>query len=174
MNDHKLQRIEMTSNGHLAEMRMIRKRMGDVEKFYQEYITDLIKTIQETQPLLKTIHQRLIVFRDEVVKNDMIFPRWANDSIEEISETLRDSNFSNQKVQVNMKKLVIPQKKEASDYDVERIVRVCAASGYEITADVARKAWENYSESMAAGWMLLPDEDSYLLSMVLSWTEIEQ
>lgn len=68
-------------------------------------------------------------------------------------------------------KLIIPKEPDPYAWDIERIVKVCAENDYEITADVARKAWENYSESMAAGWMSLPNDDRYLLNTVLCWTE---
>lgn len=68
-------------------------------------------------------------------------------------------------------KLVLP-KEETDPYasDVERIIRVCATLDYEITADVARQAWKNYSEFFAAGWITLPIDDQSLLSAILSCT----
>ena len=43
--------------------------------------------------------------------------------------------------------------------DAERIKEAAAALGYSITVEDAEKAWECYSESMAAGWMMLDEDD---------------
>lgn len=48
--------------------------------------------------------------------------------------------------------------------DINRIVRVFADRGYEITASDAAMAWERYSDSMAAGWMCLDEDDEYVFS----------
>lgn len=48
--------------------------------------------------------------------------------------------------------------------DVERIVRVFAERGYEISPTEAQEAWKGYSDCLAAGWLILPenDEDVFL------------
>jgi hypothetical protein len=63
-----------------------------------------------------------------------------------------------------MKKLQLKQTDHQFEYssDVERIVRIFADRGYEITTTDAAHAWELYSDSMAAGWMCLDDEDQYV------------
>jgi len=66
-------------------------------------------------------------------------------------------------------KLVIQESDEYA-YDITRIVEVCQQCGYKIDRATARKAWELYSESMAAGWMCLPQYDNDLLSIVLTHT----
>jgi hypothetical protein len=38
-------------------------------------------------------------------------------------------------------------------------VKIFADRGYEISATDAVKAWEQFSENMAAGWMSLGDDD---------------
>lgn len=43
--------------------------------------------------------------------------------------------------------------------DVERIISVCAASGLKVDFTGAFNAWSNYSESMSAGWLSLPDDE---------------
>lgn len=43
--------------------------------------------------------------------------------------------------------------------DISRIVKIFADRGYEITHTDAVHAWEQFSESMCAGWMNLGDDD---------------
>jgi hypothetical protein len=43
--------------------------------------------------------------------------------------------------------------------DIDRIVKIFADKGYEISATDAVKAWEQFSDSMCAGWMSLGDDD---------------
>jgi hypothetical protein len=46
--------------------------------------------------------------------------------------------------------------------DVDRIVKIFADRGYDISDFDATKAWEQYSDSMAAGWMHLDAEDWFV------------
>jgi hypothetical protein len=43
--------------------------------------------------------------------------------------------------------------------DIDRIVKIFADRGYEISATDAVHAWEMFSNDMAAGWMSLGDDD---------------
>jgi hypothetical protein len=43
--------------------------------------------------------------------------------------------------------------------DIDRIVKIFSDKGYEISATDAVKAWEQFSDSMCAGWMSLGDDD---------------
>jgi hypothetical protein len=43
--------------------------------------------------------------------------------------------------------------------DIDRIVNIFADRGYEISATDAVKAWEMFSNDMAAGWMSLGVDD---------------
>lgn len=43
--------------------------------------------------------------------------------------------------------------------DIDRIVKIFADRGYEISHTDAVHAWEQFSDSMAAGWMSLGDDD---------------
>jgi len=43
--------------------------------------------------------------------------------------------------------------------DIERIVKIFADRGYEISHQDAVRAWESYSDSMCAGWMNLGNDD---------------
>jgi hypothetical protein len=43
--------------------------------------------------------------------------------------------------------------------DIDRIVKIFADKGYEISATDAVRAWEMFSNDMAAGWMSLGDDE---------------
>lgn len=43
--------------------------------------------------------------------------------------------------------------------DIDRIVKIFADRGYEITHEEAVRAWECVSESLCAGWLNLGDDD---------------
>ncbi len=43
--------------------------------------------------------------------------------------------------------------------DIDRIVKIFADKGYEISHEDAVKGWEQFSESYCAGWMCLGDDD---------------
>jgi hypothetical protein len=44
-------------------------------------------------------------------------------------------------------------------YDIDRIVKIFAERGYEISPSDAVSAWELFSYSMCAGWMSLGEDD---------------
>lgn len=46
--------------------------------------------------------------------------------------------------------------------DIDRIVKIFANRGYEISASDAVRAWEMYSDSMAAGLLILYDIGDYI------------
>ncbi len=66
-----------------------------------------------------------------------------------------------------MKKLQLNEQ-YSNDYcyanDIDRIVKIFADRGYEISASDAAGAWEMYSDCMSASWMTLDssDEDVFL------------
>ena len=73
-----------------------------------------------------------------------------------------------------MNRLIIRQDDDEFSEDVQRIIDVCLQAGFDIYDGDARRAWEKYSEGMAAGWMGLPEDDETLLNIVLSQTiEVE-
>jgi hypothetical protein len=43
--------------------------------------------------------------------------------------------------------------------DIDRIVKIFADKGYEISHTDAVRAWEQFSENMCAGWMSLGDDE---------------
>ncbi len=43
--------------------------------------------------------------------------------------------------------------------DISRIVKAFASQGYEISNSDAILAWERYSDTYAAGWLILPSPE---------------
>jgi hypothetical protein len=43
--------------------------------------------------------------------------------------------------------------------DIDRIVKIFADRGYEISHSDAIRAWEEFSDSLCAGWMCLGEDD---------------
>lgn len=52
--------------------------------------------------------------------------------------------------------------------DVVRIQRVAEQHGYEADLEACAYIWGYYSDTMAAGWINLPEDDEYLWPQVLS------
>jgi hypothetical protein len=50
--------------------------------------------------------------------------------------------------------------------DVKRIQKVLFDNGYSATANQCVVLWERYSESMAAGWMNLPEKDEDIFEYI--------
>lgn len=57
--------------------------------------------------------------------------------------------------------------------DILRIVKVFADRGYEISETDAVHAWEQFSDSMAAGWMCLGTDDEVFQNVFYYFEEIE-
>lgn len=73
-------------------------------------------------------------------------------------------------------RLVIPTPKSSEvphPRDIARIIRVCKNHGYLINAYTAQWAWERYSESYAAGWLMLPALDADLFMTVRDQLDVE-
>ena len=47
-----------------------------------------------------------------------------------------------------------------------RMMKVCIQNGVLATAEQVTDAWVGYSDSMCAGWMLLPDKDEDLFALM--------
>lgn len=56
-------------------------------------------------------------------------------------------------------------------YDVNRIVEIFAARDYEISPSDAFLAWEQFSDSMCAGWLHLDEDDEIVFNSVLNYFE---
>ena len=75
--------------------------------------------------------------------------------------------------------------KEENDYenfsypdDVRRIVELFKSKGIIITPSEAEELWDDYSDSMCAGWLILPSNDNELFEIVVEqaknkWGNIE-
>lgn len=50
--------------------------------------------------------------------------------------------------------------------DVERIQKVLKEHGFSLTPQQAEEAWELYGDDMAAGWMMLPESDDEVWSIL--------
>jgi hypothetical protein len=57
--------------------------------------------------------------------------------------------------------------------DIDRIVKIFADRGYEITHSDAVHAWENFSESYAAGWMSLGEDEEVFQDVFSYFEEVE-
>jgi hypothetical protein len=52
-------------------------------------------------------------------------------------------------------------------------VRIFAERGYEISATDAENAWEQFSDSMCAGWMMLGEDDEVFHDCFRYFEEVE-
>jgi len=57
--------------------------------------------------------------------------------------------------------------------DIDRIVKIFADRGYEISETDAVHAWEQFSYSMSAGWMSLGDDDEVFTDAFWYFEEVE-
>jgi hypothetical protein len=57
--------------------------------------------------------------------------------------------------------------------DVTRIVNICANQGYIISRADAQAAWEEYSDGLAACWLMLDDSDNAVLTTVMEYCKAE-
>ena len=51
--------------------------------------------------------------------------------------------------------------------DCNRIIDVAKKNGWELGKKQAVRLWKGYSEDLAAGWLILPEEDSDLWDILL-------
>lgn len=56
--------------------------------------------------------------------------------------------------------------------DVEQIWQAMTDAGYDVCRCECRKAWEEYSDSMEAGWMFVPEDDpEKIISCIIRYFE---
>ena len=55
--------------------------------------------------------------------------------------------------------------------DIASIVRALAERGYEISHNDARMAWEDYSQSMCAQWLCVPESSTAILCAIEPYLE---
>lgn len=53
--------------------------------------------------------------------------------------------------------------------DIERIVSIYKKYGYLISHEDALKAWECYSDSLAAEWIFLPEKDDLVFDSIFNY-----
>ena len=58
-------------------------------------------------------------------------------------------------------------------YDLKKIVEVFADKDIEISTEEAKVAWQKYSDSMCAGWMMLGSDDN-IFDSISHYFEIEE
>jgi hypothetical protein len=73
-----------------------------------------------------------------------------------------------------MKKLVSKHDEEMYPQDIDRIVEVCKANGYEIDRATAQLAWKDVSDMMCAGWLGLPESDEELMRDIMYVLKVEE
>lgn len=57
--------------------------------------------------------------------------------------------------------------------DIDRIVKIFADRGYEISHEDAVRGWETFSDSMCAGWMNLGQDDEVFQDCFCYFEEVE-
>lgn len=74
-----------------------------------------------------------------------------------------------------LKKLKVKEEHDHFYYqnNIDRIVKIFADRGYEISNSDALKAWEQYSDSMAAGWMYLGTDEEVFSNAFYYFEEVE-
>ena len=55
--------------------------------------------------------------------------------------------------------------------DIERIVRIFLARGFLVSKEEAYQAWCDYSDSYAAGWLILGDNDDEVFRNAMNYLE---
>ena len=55
--------------------------------------------------------------------------------------------------------------------DVDRIVQAFESQGLYCTPEMANTLWHLYSDSMSAGWLFLPEEDSDVVECLRPYFE---
>jgi hypothetical protein len=61
-----------------------------------------------------------------------------------------------------------------SGEDVSRIMEAALHYGVVLSPQEAEKAWDEYSESMAAGWMMLPETKEEIWNCLPMWARGEE
>lgn len=74
-----------------------------------------------------------------------------------------------------LKKLKVKEAHDHFEYqsDIDRIVKIFADRGYEISHSDAVKAWEQHSDRKAVGWMMLGEDDEAFHDCFHYFEEVE-
>ena len=57
--------------------------------------------------------------------------------------------------------------------DIKRIQSLAQEKGYLLSVTDAQKAWEEYSDMYAAGWLYLPEDDESVWRSVFDFLKVE-
>ena len=55
--------------------------------------------------------------------------------------------------------------------DCKRIQNILEKNGYRASLEDCEKLWDKYSDSMCAGWIILPDDDEDVYSNIRMYIE---
>lgn len=71
-----------------------------------------------------------------------------------------------------MDRLVYRHVREPEEHssDIDRMIEVAAHYGCELDRDDADALWRRYSDTFAAGWMMLPEDSDHLWAIIESHT----
>lgn len=72
-----------------------------------------------------------------------------------------------------MRKLKVLAKRVRHPEDARRIADAMLAAGYEVTLYDAEWMWGEYSESFAASFLGLPDDDAEIVELLRPYFEVE-
>ncbi len=72
-----------------------------------------------------------------------------------------------------MKRIILKQDNPHREYqsDIDRITNAMAKSGFYCNDTEAIKLWEEYSDSLASGWLELPKSDAHVVSCIRPFFE---
>jgi hypothetical protein len=74
-----------------------------------------------------------------------------------------------------MKKIKIKRAYEFPHYDdCSTIVAAMASEGYLCSTEEARELWEMYSDSWAAGWLILPSDQKKIVESIKPFFEVDE
>ena len=72
-----------------------------------------------------------------------------------------------------MKRIRLEHSPEDYPADVDRILLALAHHGYLATRQECVALWQQYSDSMCAGWMMLPDSEAEIVSCVRGYFDVD-
>lgn len=72
-----------------------------------------------------------------------------------------------------MRRLKYIESRHSIDFpqDIVRIVDIFIDRGYVVSYGDAAKAWEQHSETLCAGWLMLPYEDQEVFDAIFNYFE---
>jgi hypothetical protein len=76
---------------------------------------------------------------------------------------------------MTMSKRITLKRLRTGEYagDLVRIQTALIASGYQASLSDCQLLWEKYSDSMAAGWLFLPESDAEIVDCVSPYFDVD-